>query len=274
MSIIHTIRKGKPLDISTLNDRLCRVNLDITHEKRGDTTNYYWIRNKSLRGVDVSLEGKIVEVRNTVMSNEFDYRLTNELIHIILDLTGGKLYDEDNERLRNTLVFTEDRIREQENTDCKTLLLILPHQGPITIFGPQRNVYFGSRLCSDLIKYANEPDRLKQEMFNIALRVQYHLPAYESASLMQLGRDDNRKILQVLSNSSNILIKKYDYLLIYREDNPIIITHEDFNGILPTSWELVDEFQVIAPVCREREWIELVERASGFDQIDLLKDRY
>lgn len=273
MSTIHNIEARNLFDFSLLNKRLSVIYADLEYEKRGKNLYYYWIDKKSIRGVDVSIEGEFIEIRNTVMSNTDDYMLTNEIIRNIVDITRGQVFDEDGNYVNATCVFSQPLIAKLEEDHCSSLLMFLKEKEheDVAIFGPKRVVHFGERMYELLYPISGNKRVLVDEMFNIALHVQYHLPAYEDGSLMQIGEGDDKKIIQLITNIESIIISKFDYILLKRkEGDPIIITNKVLNNILPGNWALIDEFTIITSVLDDIEWSKLIEKASKYDQTFIL----
>ena len=50
--------------------------------------------------------------------------------------------------------------------------------------------------------------------------------------------------------------------------NPIMITNQTLNTILPEKWKLYDEYTIAAPELSNEEWELLKDRASTYDIFD------
>ena len=263
MSIIHTLEPEKPLDIAELNNFSFQQKNAVV-EDRGEGVFYYWIDGESTRGFDITLENGSMEIRNTIMSNFDDYNLTNELIRQIQKMTGAPIYDEDGAEV-NSPLFDNAWIRERQQQDCETLHIISNDHGEIAIFGPKRKVFFGQNSHKNFEKL-NPVDREKK-MFELIKKVNYNIPDYDYGNVLQTTISGEEKILKVLTNSCDYIVDKYDYILLHREPkNPIIITNEILNQILPDNWELVDEFTIVAPRLNYKSWQKLLADATFFDQ--------
>ena len=267
MSKNHYIIPEIKFNFSKLNEAIENTE-NIKFEQRGEKTYYYWINFKSIRGVDVSIEDNFIEIRNTILSNQTDYSLTRILVENIIELTNGKLLDEEENEIEIKSLFKNEEIKKFELEDCKHILMFSEIHEDIAIFGPIRQIHFGNRIHEKL-KKLNDED-LKCEMFKIALNVQYNIPNYEFGNIMEVGNnEDDKKKMKLLTGKYDCLIDKYDYILINQDDEkPIMITNAILNTILPNSWELVDEFTIIAPTLNETEWLKLVENSKKYDEFE------
>ena len=144
MSIVHNIISKRPLDISRLNTFASRIEGAIC-ENRGEGTYYYWIDGKSTRGLNITLKQDLIEIRNMVLSNRYDYELTNEIVTEILSMTEGVILNEDEEVEINNPIFVNNKISENEIHDCE-VIQILSKEHDVAIDGPIRKVHFGKRM--------------------------------------------------------------------------------------------------------------------------------
>lgn len=267
MSVIHNIITNKPLDLSRLNDFVSTIDKAVV-EDRGEGTFYFWTKGKSTRGFDITINGDVIEIRNTILSNRHDYELTNQVVEKIINLTDGLILNEDEEQVSDLPVFDDKRISEAEIHDCETIQLLSKEHEDIAIYGPIRKVHFGKRLHEDFKNSKGE--ELRDKMFDIILSVNYQIPDFEYGTIMQVGNnEDDKKIMKLLTNKTDYIIDKYDYILLNSSDEkPIMITNEILNKMLPSNWNLVDEFTVVAPMTSEAEWEKLLNTAKQYDQFD------
>jgi hypothetical protein len=266
MSIIHNIIYKKPLDVAKLDKYVSTIN-GATYENRGEDVLYFWIDGKSTRGFDITFEQGYIEVRNTILSNKHDYDFTNKVVVEILSLTDGIVINEDKEQISNFPLFDNDRIAKMEIDDCKIIQLFSKEHEDVAIYGPIRIVHFGKRL-HEQFKELND-EQLKDKMFDTILNVNYKLPNFEYGNIMQIGdTDEDKKTLKLLTNKTDYMIDKYDYILINKdgeEQPPIMITNAILNTMLPSNWTLVDEFTVVAPMTDKNEWNKLLTTAEKYD---------
>lgn len=264
MSVIHNIISKRPLDISRLDKFVATID-GATYEDRGEGVFYFWIDGKSTRGFDITLEEGYIEVRNTVLSNRHDYELTNKIVAETVVLTDGIILDEDEEKVSNFPIFNNDRITKAEIHDCETIQVLSREHEDIAIFGPVRKVHFGKRLHEQF--KGLKVEQLKNKMFDLILTVNYQIPNFEPGNIMRVrNSEDDEKIMKLLTNETDYIIDKYDYILLNTSDErPIMITNDILNTMLPSNWKLVDEFTVVAPMTDESEWNKLLTNAKKFD---------
>lgn len=264
MSIIHNIFTKQPLEISKLNKFISKID-GATYADRCEGVFYFWVDKKSTRGFDITLEQDYIEVRNTVLSNKYDYDLTNKVVKEILALTDGIIINEDDELVTSLPIFDSDRITETEIDDCETIQGFSKENEDITIFGPIRKVHFGKRLHEKFKDLKGE--QLKDKIFDLILTVNYQIPNYDYGGVIQIGRsNEDKKRMKLLINEADYIIDKYDYILLQTlGDQPIMITNEILNSMLPSNWRLVDEFTVVAPKTDKNEWNNLLKCAKKYD---------
>ncbi|MFV0554740.1 MAG: hypothetical protein ACK5LR_08550 [Mangrovibacterium sp.] len=264
MSLIHNIITERVFDLQELAEISLSMN-GVMLQHRGENTFYFWVDEKSTRGVDVTFEQGYIEIRNTILSNKHDYELTNNVVKELLAKSKGILLNADREEISSFPIFHEDLINEIELHDGNVVNSLLEAGEDITIFGPIRKVHFGKNLHANFRGLHGK--ELTEQMFERILAVNYQIPDYEYGNLLQIGNSDkDKKIAKLLTNKSNCIIDKYD-LILFNTDNDhlIIITNEILNTILPSSWLLVDEFTIVAPIISQKEWTDLLNKAKKFD---------
>ena len=219
MSIIHKIVNKHPLNVSQLDTFVSTIDGAIC-ENRGEGVFYFWIEGKSTRGFDITIEPNFIEVRNMVLSNRFDYELTNKIVAEILTQTDGVVINEE-DKIAYPPLFDNKTIVEAEIHDCE-IIHTLSKGNEIAIDGAVRKVHFGKRLYKEFESLKGE--QLKNKMFDLILKVNYQIPNFEAGNIMQVTSpdDDEVKIMKLLTNSVNCIVGKYDNVLLYRTDAPIM----------------------------------------------------
>jgi len=262
MSIIHKIVNKHPLDMSKLDTFVSTIDGAVC-EKRGKGVFYLWVDGKSTRGFNISLEPNFIEVRNMVLSNRFDYDLTNKIVSEILTQTDGFVINEE-EEITYPPLFENRKISEAEIHDCE-IIHTLSKENEIAIDGAVRKVHFGKRLYKEFELLKGE--QLKTKMFDLILKVNYQIPNFETGNIMKVTNpeDDEPKIMKLLSNSANCIVGKYDNILLYRTDAPIMITNEILNKFLPLGWTLVDEYTIVAPIIKQSDWEKLLADTEKYN---------
>ena len=281
MSIIHYIKNKKKLDFTKLRSKLEAKFLAVKIESRGVGNYYIWIDGKSTKGVDVTIYDDRVEIRNTTLSNDNDYKLTNFLGVTISVLTRGKIYSENDKQLRIPILFSKKEIVKIQLSDCD-IMISLCGDNEISIYGPIRKIHFGKRLHQKLNSLRNKPEFLISTVLNLILKVQYGLPEYTYGTTMEMVKEntDTPYLLKLITNTQDTIIDKYEYIMFNKpncDDEVIMIKNDTLNKILPVEWELIDEYMIIAPILKEQSWNELVEKANQLNEYDVfgleLKER-
>ena len=255
MSIIHKIKTKRLLDFNRLNQAIEQTIENVVFEYRGENTFYYWIDQLSARGLDISIENKnLIEIRNTVISNSFDYILTNKIVELIISQIDGIIYDEDNDVVAITPLFEGKTIEEYELHDSE-MIYAMSSENDMSIYTPNRIVHFGKRLYKEL-SVLSKINR-KNRMYEIIQNCQYNIPDYSYGDVIQVGSDEtkDKKTLKLLTNKVDCLIGKYDNIMLNRDgQNPIMISNQTLNTILPQKWTLYDEYTIAAPELSDEEW--------------------
>ncbi len=277
MSTIHKIITEEKYEKDMIVGIMQGTIDNLRAELRGENVVYLYVDNKSTRGVDLSIEDYGYEIRNTILSSEADYNLTNLLIEVLLNITSGILMNEDDEPINGPYIYDEINIKKMMSHDAQSIIVLAKENYEVAIYGPIRMTYFGKRLVEELETFLDDLKTLSQKVFDIVLNVQYGLPEYEYGNIMAISKsdtDDEKKLCKLLTTETDYLIGKYDYIMLNRgeERMPILITNEILNSILPESWKLVDEFHVVAPRLNESEWNNLISRATEFDLAEMVFD--
>ncbi|MBY0487834.1 MAG: hypothetical protein K2P85_11705 [Flavobacteriaceae bacterium] len=283
MSIYHYIKTEIPFDFEKLQN-IFSNNSAISLEQRNENLCYFWQNNNSTRGIDVSFENGLIELRNTIMSNETDYQITKFLAHIICENFKGETFvefddedaDSDDESLKLVSVglglYDKNEIEKMQLSDVSTMRGIIEQTGKyISIFGPIRKVHFGTDFMNT---YKDKTDEeLITIMHDLIKKVNYQIPNYEYGNVMETGDGDNIKILKLISNKVDCIIDKYDYILFQKNEEEIIaIDNNTLNTILPNSWQRVDEYTIVAPIISENEFMDLIEKADKLNQFEELRN--
>ncbi len=265
MSIVHKIIPTKPFSFNTLNQNLSIENLVI--DPKNETLNYYYVKGKSARGFDVSIDDGYIEIRNTTLSNQADYEITNTIASLIIEMFGGNLYNEDDDSLEIEILYSKDRILDLMLNDARIINILSREKEEIEIFCPIRNVFFGSNTYK---KFGHlEGEDLKNEVYNLIQKVQYQLPDYPAGNIMRMGTDENPKILKLITRETDYIISKYDNIIFYLGDNQLLmIDNKILVSIIPKSWQLIDNLIIVAPRLDEKEWGKLIEDATPFNMYD------
>lgn len=127
-------------------------------------------------------------------------------------------------------------------------------------------MHFGKRLYEQF--KALKGKQLKEKIFDLILTINYRIPNFSYGNILSVGNtEDDKKIMQLLTNKTDCIIDKYDYILLHTSDKqpPIMITNNILNTMLPSNWNLIDEFTIVAPITDKNEWNRLLKNARKFD---------
>lgn len=286
MSILHYIKTEKKFKFKRLFKELKRNYLNIEFEERTENLYYLWLSDFSARGVDISVEKENwVELRNTILSSEADYQLTELTATIICALFKGKVFidnqDFDSKNDPPELAFNriklplfDDIFKElQYVKDVQTMgYMIEANQGSCGIQGPFRQAQFGLRFFNEM-----KDESIKEQADHVMrtlLRLNYNYIGMGYGNVIRLGQEDDPIVVKLITNKQNTLIDKYDFILFQGEDEePIAITNDTLNTILPESWILLDEYNIFAPVLKPDEFDELKRKAEEINEIDYFELR-
>lgn len=273
MSILHFVHAKKKIQTILIVHQLGIIENKLKAVDNDNDAYYLYTHGESARGIDISVENNVLEIRTTTLSNRADYNLANAVAKITLDLFGGKIYSEDDTLLETTKLFDNETIEALQIKDAEILKIMCKNEKNITIFCPLRLVHFGKRLYKKLERL--EGGYLYNEIYKIMYNVQYELPDYEGGSILRVGDGENAKLMKVLSNKVDYIVNEYDYILLSTDDEekPLMIDSEILCSILPASWKLVDEKTLVAPIIEEAEWLNLIEKASPLNLYDSYSKR-
>lgn len=266
MSTIHNIKPKGTFTFSKLNLKLRELPFDVQFRNKHDNIYYYWVPDKATRGVDVTIEDDLIEVRNTILSNTNDYELTKLLIWEILAITHGKVYNEENEEVMGDVIMSKKAIEKNISGEKDVIVHFTDKGEVISVDGPVRKVHFGKRVMKEL-RQSNNNSIESFQLLDLICKVNYNLPIYEDGMVMEVidKKSGEPKYMKLITGKENLIIGKYDAVLFNDEGKVVMLSNELLNTILPHEWELVDEYTIIAPILEERSWLKLLEAARALD---------
>lgn len=268
MSVIHYIIPEESYNLNSFFDLVCKIE-DVKYDQRGSNIYYFWTENRSTRGMDFCIEGDRIEIRNTSFSNEGDYFVTNILVKLFKQVYKCKIVDSDGQQVNNELLFTDEMATKQIFNDYSVIKSMHEiEEGVIGLQGPYRTAHIGKKVFRSLNEL-NDSNAIKK-LEELILDINYGYKEYEYGNVLEVKGNDNpeeSKIIKMLTNKMDYFIDKYDYLGIHdnTDENPIVFTNEDLNLNLPTTWKLLDDYNIVAPALPKEEWQILVEKLSRFD---------
>ena len=249
---------------------------EIKGVKKSEVGLYFYIQDKSTRGVDFWKEDYGYEIRCTSMSSQADYSIAKMLVQYFLDhqKSATFLFDHEPWKEKNVEELHFNSLESDANL-IKMMMQI--NNETITLFGTQRKFHIGTEVLN---KLQTETEGWEQRLMDLFLKVQYHLPKSESDQVMMIGNDEeSKKEVKLVNRSSDYVLSRYDYLLFTDENNAddinkmILVTNEVLNQNLPKSWNLVDEYTIVAPSLSIDEYAQLMEILKPFNQIHELNKK-
>lgn len=265
MFVYHEIKPKLPLDFEQFHQDISYVE-NLIIKPRGNGENHYYINQKSARPIDITLTKKSIEIRNPFLSNYADFTLTNVLVKHILKLTQGKVFDGHGKKTTATPLFLPLIAHEHCMVQASTAKMLCDEDQVLTIFGPIRKVVLDKNVFKPFKNIEDDDQNLHKQLNKLILKVNYKLPDYGYGDMLETTIDGEETTMKLLSNKSNYLVDYYDYILLHRVDqNPIMITNQILNQILPKEWKLVDALNIVAPIIPEASWNKLLERALSLD---------
>lgn len=279
MSTELRIRIEKPFSFNeltkSLNDFVC-----LEEKVRGDNLHYYYLYGESSRGVDVSIveerslfkKVNYVDIRTTGHSSDEDYILANKIIENVLNLFEGTLYNEEGEEVKKLPYFSKSVIEHIERRAIRIVGLLVSENDELAIFGPIRKFYFGKEHLTflNLEDYENNRAALQKKI----LYSQYGVPNYSYGDVMHVGKEEGGPTMKLVSNRENQMIDKFTMLLIDMGEDiePLAITNDDLNTILPPSWQRTDAYTVVSPIIAQEEWDAFIIEATKLDKMQVLQN--
>jgi len=276
MSTEFVLIPKKVFFVNNIIDKIKKLHPDIVVEKRDKNYYFVYIDEQSFKGIDLTFSRPLlkkwkIEVRNTVLSHPVEYELTNQIIELMATATKAEIFDDGDEKM--TLpVYDTSKSEERFVNDARlTFQLVEVNDSPVSIFGVRRKVHFGKRVYKQFEPFFDDDKVLSTKMKEFLYRTQYGIPDFDYGLVWNAFRPDDVKqenpvVMKLLTNKENILIDKYDYILISRDPgNPIMITNEILNEILPETWTLIDEYTVVAPKLTAQQWKNFLEEAAKYD---------
>lgn len=276
MSTIIEIHEKEDIDFNDLYRYLQMRNANIVGEMRTEDLVYFYRDKFSTRGVDISKKDYGYEIRMTILSNASDYYTAVYLMEYFKNFRRkAKIIYEDETRKDIYNLFTDDIIAENFTRDANTVKLLVQVEGhTISFFGPKGEFYIGTNVLKSI---DFDKEGFEERLENLIKKVQYELPEDENPTVMAIVNDeDNEKIIKMVHNSSNYILKQYDYLIFNKSDEAeefediIFVTNDILNQHLPAKWQLIDEYTIVAPALEREEYLDLVQKLIPFNQRDNL----
>lgn len=273
MSILHELRTAKDFDLKKLYEDLGNRVPNLCIEERGNDIYYFYCHGTSTQGVDLSKEEYGYEIRNTILSSKADFVLSNHIAELVQQYTQCEIWSEEDEHITSHPVFSESDIEYNRKQEADTITVLLKDGQRYSFYGPVRQFHLGQNMLHYIENNSNDKLSVANTVEQIALKVQYKYPDYGTNDVLETERENGEKVtIKVLNSKSNYVTSYYDYIVLAHEQEEeeglLMLTHATLMDILPTEWELLDEYSLHIPQIGQEAWNKLVEKAKPLNCFD------
>ncbi|WP_164112245.1 MULTISPECIES: hypothetical protein [Sphingobacterium] len=273
MSKTIKINTPSTIDFQKLYDFLWESDPSVFAIGRSPDIVYFYRDGYSTRGIDVSKEDGGYEVRLTTLANSADYKLTKSVILFFeMNPADTVIWFEDR-MVESANIFSENEIDNYFKRDIELVYqLSNQHKTAITLSAANHDYYLGEYAFSKIdMQTAGWEMRTEQ----LIQQVLYRLPKSESDNILQIGEAEEMKIAKLVTADVSYVLKKYDALLFNKSMNSnrmhdmVFLTNDILNDNLPTSWERIDDYTILAPALGWETYLEYVCKMTPFHQPEL-----
>lgn len=134
MSRTFKVKTDKPFPLVEVISRTTELSTYRPMAGRIFHPTYYFYNFSSLRGTEVTQEADGIEVRMTVLSNHHDISMGGYFLHLTAKLTGGEIYDEDDNACYP--YFYDGNIYDYIAEDLSVVQVLLTRGEEVTMYGP------------------------------------------------------------------------------------------------------------------------------------------
>lgn len=245
---------------------------------------------KALRGVEVSQEDNGYEVRACSYSSRADYLLFASTTDVLMSMTGGRAYieDEDEDEVTSPkATFDKEWMKSQYDSGFDCVRLLVGHGHHITMSGLFCDICVGPRILRDFgIPTSGTYDRHDRDILMDHLcAIQWQLASKKDTAthmVMQSPTGDSKQNLTMsMISISDGKVSDFDYIsmadvltiidLDNRDTDPVIIPFDEIWKILPQDlFSPLDErqFKRMGNVSVSQVH-EIMERARSLQPDDL-----
>ncbi len=262
---IHTKQKIETNDLyHFLQDRMEL----LLGEQKSEDVFYFYQDKKSIRGVYFSKETYGYELRLTILSSNADRQIAFYILIYFINFVREATYVLESETTKSQDIM--ERLENDTFTDDAALIkTLVKHEGsPFTFYGPKGEFYIGPMV---LQKIQCDKEGWEERLQILVVKVQYELPPSESDTVLEMGDEEEKKILKLVNREVSYVLKKYDYLIFTKNkkvatfENMIFITNEILNQHLPENWSIIDEYTIVAPALTNEEYNLLIDNLLDYD---------
>jgi hypothetical protein len=247
------------IDFKELYEKL-RYDRSVNAIEKSKTLVYFYGPELSTRGVDVSLEEYGYKIRITFMSNGFDLRMSLRILQIISEMTGGKVYDENNNEIIGPNYLSDEFMKTSFINDMKLMFTMIRDTGKTFEFpGPTRSVFIGKKILAQNINYEKRIKTTANIIDSLFIEILFKLPEWTEGSIIAVDSNEEEKIikLKLVTSDDSYIIQNYDYIIIgeeSKEDDMILVDKEKIEKMDPDYWYFVDECTILAEKMPMESW--------------------
>lgn len=222
MSVCVNIRTSKEIEPNEIFDGLVGKGEKIIITSDEFPSLQLGTYHEALRGIEINKEEGSYEVRICTFASLSDYKLFTSTIVLLRDMTGGSVYEEDDD---DCLIedpaeyYNEDWAIQDVIGAFSTLTALIRKKGlEITLFGLFANICIGPKLLDDFHIPLDEEFIDDGDIFELQdylISIQWHLSDKEDTSTRMLlpdPNDDSRKLSISAIMISESEVKSFDYI--------------------------------------------------------------
>lgn len=264
MSVSVTIRTKNIVEPATILHRLSDAGEKIVVTSDEYPSVKFGNHSDAIRGIEVNKQDNGMEVRVCTCASKADYRLFAKTIDLLMSLTGGRAFieDDDDEALTDVLAtFTDDWMHEEQVASIDVVRALVRHSGePVGMSGLIADFYMGAKFFLGLgISLTGDIQQEElEDAYDYLCIIQWycasHADTHTRMMLPSPNGDDGRDLSLSLIAIKNGEVSKFDYvshadvLCLMDMDNddiePAMVPIKEVWKILPGEvFESLDETQ-------------------------------
>lgn len=273
MSKTIQIQTRSRIDFEKLYDFLWQSERSVVGIGRSPEIVYFYCKGYSTRGIDVSQEATGYEVRLTALANPADYKLANSVVMFFRINIPDVVVRFDDNIVESVNVFLTNELTGYFKRDAELVYqLANQHQTAITLFAANQEYYLGEYAFSKIDMEKSDWEIRAEKLIQ---QVLYNLPKSESDHVMQIGEGKDTKTAKLVTADVLYVLKKYDALLFNKSKNSnqmhdlLFLTNDILNDHLPSSWERIDDYTIVAPALGWDTYLDYVKKMTHYHQPEL-----
>lgn len=282
MSFSFYIPAPSPPDYERIIDQLDSWDLRCHEDQIEDGpwpegTVHFFRDEVSTRGVEITHENHIFQVRILTLASPEDYELALRFVEAAATELGQNVEPEDHE----AIPLSELRGRydagwiRQTNTHGAMVIRQLVQESDtsvMTLYGTRRPIYLGPRIVRELEEAGPEEeflDRLIDKMREVQnVNGENYFFANVMEAQKQNSADAEKFSFAVFGPTVSYLLPEARYIAMIVEENepPMFVESYRLPLLLPEdSWTWLDERQMLVEAIDEDDWREIVRKAKQFE---------